>query len=287
MPFPFDATLKDIVQDHAPEFSPAFGLPRDGPVAALNVDLSTLSAATDVALGYGEPLREVVDLNFQSGADPEVPWRAHLYNAAFGHRLHVPVSSILVLLRQAADHPNLTGKVHYGRGATRVQFNYKVIRLWQRPVKPFLVGGLGLLPLAPLCALPPGQSLEAALADLIRQIDRRLRAEADEAEAKRLLTGAFILTGLRVSYETAGVLFRGVAGMQESSTYQHILEEGRQEGRVRQAQKYILRLARQRFGAPRKGIEPAVVAITNLERLDRMIDRVLQAADWNDLLSTS
>ncbi len=294
MSFRFDVTLKDIVQDHAPEYSPVLGLPKDGPVTPLNVDLSTLSAATDVALGYGEPLREVVDLNFQSGSDAFVDWRQHLYNAALGHRLHVPVRSVLVLLRPAADHPNLTGKLHYGRGQTRVQFNYKVIRLWQRPVKPFLVGGLGLLPLAPLCALPPGQSLEQALADLIRQIDKRLRAEADEAEVKRLLMGTFILTGLRVSYETAGELFRGVAGMQESSTYQHILEEGRQEGRqegqqegrVRQAQRVLLRQGRQRFGPATAAAEAALVALMDLERLERMIDRILHAADWNDLLGT-
>ena len=77
--------------------------------------------------------------------------------------------------------------------------------------------------------------------------------------------------------------------MQESSTYQHILEEGRQEGRregqVRHAQGVLARQGRQRFGAPRKAVEAALLAITDLERLDRMIDRVLQAADWNDLLS--
>jgi hypothetical protein len=56
----------------------------------LNVHLSTISAATDVALGYGKPLREVVDLNFQSGPDPGLPGRLRLDNAALYARLQRP-----------------------------------------------------------------------------------------------------------------------------------------------------------------------------------------------------
>jgi hypothetical protein len=116
MPLPFDATLKDIVPDHAAEYAGVFRLPKHKPVTPLNVDLSTLSAASDVAFGYGEPLDEIVDINFQSGGDPFADWRFHLYNAALGHHFHVPVRSVAVLLRPAADHPNLTGTLHYRRG---------------------------------------------------------------------------------------------------------------------------------------------------------------------------
>jgi predicted transposase YdaD len=284
--FPFDATLKDIVQDHAADYAGVFGLPKHGPVTPLNVDLSTLSAATDVALGYGEPLREIVDMNFQSGADPKLDRRVHLYNAAFGHHFEVPVQSVVVLLRPAADHPNLTGKLRYGRGPTRVQFNYKVIRLWQQPVKPFLRGGLGVLPLALLCALPPNQPTEQALADVVRRMYRRLQAETDNAQVRRLMAGAYVLSGLRVPYATADNIFRGVTSMEESSTYQHILELGRQEGEVRHAQRGLIRLGRQKFGRPRAADERAVLAIADLARLDRMTDAILTAASWGELLAT-
>jgi hypothetical protein len=58
-------------------------LPAIEPAQTLNVDLSTLSAATDVALGFGDPIQEIADINFQSGPDPDVAARLHLYNAAF------------------------------------------------------------------------------------------------------------------------------------------------------------------------------------------------------------
>jgi len=105
MSFPIDATLKDVVRDGPGDYETEFGLPKQRPVTPLNVDLSTLSAASDVALGYGEPLREIFDLNFQSGCDPFVDRRVHLYNPVFGHRYHAEVRSLLILLRPAADNP--------------------------------------------------------------------------------------------------------------------------------------------------------------------------------------
>jgi hypothetical protein len=80
MPHRFDATLKDIVADYPGDFTP-LGIPKR-PATVLNVDLSTISGATDVALGFGNPVDEIVDLNFQSGPDVGLPARLHLYNAA-------------------------------------------------------------------------------------------------------------------------------------------------------------------------------------------------------------
>lgn len=134
MPLPFDATLKSLVAEHPRDFAALFGLPSDHAATSVNVDLSTLSAATDVALAYGEPIREIVDLNFQTGPDANLPSRLHLYNAALHGRHGVPVRSILVLLRQKADATNLTGSLTYGEGRGRIEFGYEVVRLWQKPV---------------------------------------------------------------------------------------------------------------------------------------------------------
>jgi hypothetical protein len=70
--------------------------------------------------------------------------------------------------------------------------------------------------------------------------------------------------------------------MRESTTYQYILDEGQAEG----VRKVLLRQGRQRFGAATAAIESAINGITDLERLERMSDRMLQAADWQDLLAT-
>jgi hypothetical protein len=116
MSLPFDATLKSIVAERPGDFAELFHLPVGEPVTAINVDLSTISAATDVSLGFGDPIREVVGLNFQTGPDSDLPRRLHLYNAALHFRLGVRVHSILVLLRPKADASNLTGNLTYGEG---------------------------------------------------------------------------------------------------------------------------------------------------------------------------
>ena len=95
MSLPFDATLKDMVAKRPRDFETPLAFPRNEPVTVLNVDLSTVSAATDTALGFGNPIREIVDVNFQSGPDAGLPGRLHLYNAALHARHDVVVRSLL------------------------------------------------------------------------------------------------------------------------------------------------------------------------------------------------
>jgi len=71
--------------------------------------------------------------------------------------------------------------------------------------------------------------------------------------------------------------------MQDSSAYQLILDEGQ----TRQAHRSLLMLGRQRFGPPTAANEAALLAITDLDRLDRMIDAILTAVSWADLLRTT
>ncbi len=163
MSHPFDATLKHIVAERPRDFVEVFGLPVLESVAALNVDLSTVSAATDVALAFGNPIREIVDLNFQSGPDAALEGRLHLYNAALFSRHQAPVRSVLVFLRPKADASALAGKLTYGEGEFRVEFGYRIVRLWQQLVEGFLRAGIGALPLAPLCKMPTGLPLPEAL----------------------------------------------------------------------------------------------------------------------------
>jgi len=298
MPLPFDATLKTIVAERPGDFAAVFGLPTSEPVCAVNVDLSTISAATDVALAYGEPIREIVDLNFQTGPDAGLPGRLHLYNAALHSRHDVAVRSILVLLRPKADAPNLTGSLAYGEGRCRVEFGYDVIRLWQQPVANYLHAGLAALPLATLCQMPTGQPLPAALREVVREIERRLGKEATHAEAIRLMTAAYILTGLRVKKNDLATIYRGVGLMTESTAYDEAIEEGlirgrsegrtegRSEGELARSHRLLLRLGRRQFGVPDLSTEAELTSIRDLDHLERLADAILTANSWKELLST-
>jgi hypothetical protein len=68
MPLTFDATVKDMGPDSPEGVLAAFDGPPTKPIKLLNVDLSTVSAAADLIIGIGEPLEEIIHMDFQSSA---------------------------------------------------------------------------------------------------------------------------------------------------------------------------------------------------------------------------
>jgi hypothetical protein len=70
--------------------------------------------------------------------------------------------------------------------------------------------------------------------------------------------------------------------MRDSDTYLAILDEGREE----EAKASILRLGKKRFGPSEQQMLVQLNGITDLERLHRILDRLLDATDWQDLLDT-
>jgi predicted transposase YdaD len=122
------------------------------------------------------------------------------------------------------------------------------------------------------------------LAPVLRQVIERLEREASPEDRAKLLTATYVLTGLRVTPQAAGRLFRGVQGMRDSSTYQAILQEGRQEGRVETLQNMLLRLGRHRFGAPSEAVRAGILAVTDAKQLERLTERLLDVSSWQELL---
>ena len=288
MSMPFDATLKDLGRDGPADFLVSFDRPPTGALTLLNVDLSTVTTSADLVIGVGDPLGEIIHLDFQSSAAAWKHGDVLVYNALLYADHHVPVHSIVILLRPQAAHSNLNGVVSYaarsGRGS--MNFIYAVVRLWERPAEELLVGPLGTAPLAMLGALPEGVPLPDALAAVAQRLIERLEREAPPEQARKLLTAAFLLTGLRVKRDVARQVFRGVRAMRDSDTYLAILDEGREEGREEEAKKVILRLAQKRFGPADEATRQKLNVIKDIARLDRIEDRLLDATNWQDLLDT-
>jgi hypothetical protein len=81
-------------------------------------------------------------------------------------------------------------------------------------------------------------------------------------------------------------LLKGVRDMEESLIYQWAVEVGMEEGGKKRHRKTLLDLGAQRFGQLDATAKTVLNSIEDLERLERMTDRLLDAADWDDLLST-
>jgi hypothetical protein len=281
---PYDATMKDLGADYPHDYLTTFDRTTTEPTVQLNVDLSTVTTAADVVIGLGQPLQEIVHLDFQASADKHKDADVLAYNGLLYRQYRVPVHSILVLLRPQAAHSEVTGSIIYaarpGRG--NMNFGFEIVRLWERSAEALLNGPVGTAPLAMLGALPEGADLVQGLTGIAQQLIERLEREAAPRQKKLLLTAAFVLTGLRIKRNQAKQVFAGVRNMRESDTFLAIIDEGREI----QARRDIRGLAKQILGEPDEQTVTLLEGITDIERLERIHDRIVKASSWQDLLDT-
>jgi hypothetical protein len=279
MPHPYDASTKYLLEVRLADWLPLCGRSTTAPIEIVPADVSTVTAAADRVLLVKEDPPWLMHVELQSGRDPLLPDRDHVYNTLIGWRHRLRVRSLMVLLRPEADGPELTGLLERGfvGEPAYLLFRYQVVRIWQLPVETLLESGLGLVALAPLAAVT-----EADLPSVIRRMRQRIDREAAPEETGTLWTAADVLMGLRYPNELISDLLRGVRGMKESVTYQAIVEEGRLE----EARAMLLELGARRLGVPSEEVEMAVGRITDLERLRRLSRRLFDVSTWEVLLAT-
>ena len=277
---PFDASLKDLIEEYARAWAERFS---PGPVLdaeVIDADVSTVTAASDKVIRVRSPDGDcLLDIEVQSSYDATLPRRLLLYSDLLNYRHGLPVRSVVVLLRREANAGTMTGVVelrHAPADEPYHTFRYEVVRLWREPLGPLLAGPVGLLPLAPLT-----DEAEADLPGVVDHVVRRFRAETDRAEAAKMESATFILMGMRYEREFVAQLFQGVNDMEESSTYQLILERGERKALIRT----LLRLGRKKLGEPDAATIALVERLTDVDRIQNLTDRILEVATWQELLS--
>ena len=276
---PFDSTTKDLVAGEPETWLRFLDPAIVGALTVIDCDLSTIVTGADKVIRVDDPRGAyIVHLEFQSGYERMFPARLLRYNALLSHRHQMPVQSGVILLRPEADGPDMTGVFRQEIPGGRVvhDFRFLVVRVWQTPVESLLAGGLGTLPLAPIADLAGLTTRE-----VLRRMADRLGREADAEQASRLWTSTYFLMGLRFTAKQTESFFQGIGTMIESATYQATVAQGR----IEEVRKVIDRLGRIRFGEPSPAQATAIETITDLTRGEAMIDRLLTAGSWSDLLA--
>jgi hypothetical protein len=309
MPKPLDATMRNLFELEPAAWADALGAPVPDPdlVRIIDSNLSTVTAETDKLVLIDGPEPYIFHPEFLSGRAPGYPEHLHWYKALAGHRHGLPVLSVLVLLRPAADGPELTGEYEQvvpGWGWS-VRFRYRVVRVWELPPERLLAAGLPVLPLAPVSRVPAER-----LPEVLRAVARRLRDEAGPELQATLWAATAIVLGLyhpseRVEELTKEVtaMILGIRGIEESSVYQDILAKGRAEGEakgraegeargraegeIEEARKILLRQGRKKLGEPDERALARVAGLHDPDRLNLLLERILDVASWAELLAAA
>jgi predicted transposase YdaD len=300
----YDATARKLIEMGPPDWAAYLGNPVADPdrVKAIDSNISTVTAEADKVLWIEDPKPWIMHIELQAGRDVNLEDRAHTYSALLHSHHKVPIRTVLVLLRPAADGPELTGvyEQKHHDGELYNSFRYDVVRVWQQPVDLLLASGLTVLPLAPVSNVK-----EEKLAEVLMAISDRLAKEISPEGATTLWNATRILMGLRYSEEKVDSIIEGVSamlfgirGIEESSVYQGILkkgeamgraegrDEGRIEGAVDEARKTLLRLGLKKLGPPDEQISGRIAEIADLDRLDVLLDRILDISSWDELLAS-
>jgi len=306
----YDSTLKTLLDDYAIDWidwlAPRLGLPSTIDVEPLDVNLTTVQVEADKVFRLKHPATGLLHIEPQTGYDLTLPDRIQLYSLLLEREYGGPVYSVALLLRQRADTTTITGLIQrrYSNDQIYHEFRYHVIRVWELELEPLMTGPLGAIPLALLTNQALGR-----LPELVDRIDERLQSESvGEAARRRLLTSCYILAGMRYDGDDVHTAFARTMGMKESTTYQMILQEGREEGirtgiqtgmqtgiqtgiqtglktgLIAARQEALLDIIRERFGSVPELVEARIRATDDSAKLQAAIRQSVRVTDPNDIL---
>ena len=236
--------------------------------------------------------RAVIHIRMQSQYEPDVGKTIWKENEKVHRQQDLPVSSVVILLHEGADGPNVTGEyAPIPRPGQKPgdTFRYTVARAWEKTPGELLAGGLGILPLAPMSNLT-----EAELPGVIQRMGEIIGKQAKPEDAAKLWLSTYFFMGLRYPTDLVKNLLADFMPLIRSTeNYQGVLakgyvqgvSQGMVEGPIRAAKSLVRTQGEKRFGPPDAASAGALDAANDLEHLERLAERLLDAGSWPELLA--
>jgi predicted transposase YdaD len=291
----YDATTRNLF-DLGPADWPGYlrvAIPDRARVEVIDSNVSTVTAETDKVLRVvGDP-SWIIHVEFQAARDPRMAERIARYHLLLAYQHRMLVRSTVVLLRPEAGGDDLSGtyEMRFPGEDAHLSFRYDVVRAWERRAEEVLKGGLATLPLVAISDVGTMGIVEALAA-----MSERLAREARPDQRAMLLASTRVMMGLNYGEAQTREIWKEIEmdvlkihGIEESSYYQEILRKGKAkglaEGKAEEARKILLQLGGRRFGAPSREMSRQITA-ADLSRLNVLIGRILEAASWDELLTT-
>ncbi|MGL6074005.1 MAG: Rpn family recombination-promoting nuclease/putative transposase [Fimbriiglobus sp.] len=306
---PYDTTFTKLIDRHLNDWAAFLCSQADLPLGPASIEDTNLSSTlnSDKLIRIDHPDEPyLLHLEVQSSGELKMPSRLLRYNINAAHQYELSVYSIVLFLRPSANPSDVTGQ--YDRsllGKKYLSFQYTAIRLWTLPFETLLNAGAGLATLAPLT--------NEAMQDIDRSILRvseKLQAEASSGMMfKDDVTSLYFLLGLRFDQAAIRQLLRGIVmTLKDSSTFQEVLQmgrdegliigrdegkaegivegkaEGKVEGKADSLKASIVKLCTKRLGVGTAEVLAKIQDETDLGVLEAMFDRAIDATSWSELM---
>lgn len=253
----FDNVCKYLSEEYPDRFAKWLlgETPTNVEVLKTELSLEPIQADSLTFLGTQE---RILHLEFQvkAASSPPLPLRMLDYWVRLYRRYNLPVTQVIILLKETATIvPDFFA-------VEQTRHSYRVIRMWEQDPEPLLQDA-ALLPLASLCRTSAPNQLLSRVAEQVASIETT-------AQKGQITACAEILAGLRFDDNLIKQLFREDV-MQESVVYQRILRTGLQQGLEQGLRNSILDALQSRFSSVPENLSEQLALLTpeKLQQLNR------------------
>ena len=271
----YDNICKYLAEEYPSEFFQWLlgKQPRD--IQVLKTELSAEPIQAD-ALSLLQSTNQILHLEFQTlpPSEPPLPFRMLDYWVRLHRKYRCPIEQVVIFLKSTTSDLVFNNEFR----DINTWHRYRIIRLWEQDPQP-LLANRALLPLATLArSNRPNLLLEQVVAE----VDRI----EEQGQLRTLAACVDVLAGLRFEKDLVRRLLSEEI-MEESVTYQDIIQKGRQRGKQEEAVLIVIRLLTLRLGLLDPVLQQRIegLSITRLEELSEALLDFKTATDlavWLD-----
>jgi len=273
----YDNFCKRLAEQYPQAFlSWLLGTPASSEIKLLNTELSNEPIRADF-LSFFQLEGSIVHLEFQTQPEADFPLRMLDYWVRLYRTYQCPIQQIVLFLK-----PTNSSRVYIDQlQLPQTQHRYRVVRLWEQNPEPLLAEP-ALLPLAVLAKSNNSQQL-------LTQVSEALTAIENPQQRRELATGCYILGGVKFQQQQL-IHFIREEVMEESVTYQAILqkgleqglEQGLKQGSQQEGLSLVKRLIQRRLGFLSTQLEQRIDNLS-LSQLENLAEALFDFNHWDEL----
>lgn len=278
----FDSNLRNLAGQYSQNF--LNWLVDEGAVLQEVLDpvLVTQERRADLIIRYVLPNGHsgILHIEFQRSPDADLPLRMASYALRIRERYGQMPLQILILLEESPAANRVPAV--FEEGSARIE--YQILRLWEQNPQVILQSQRpGLSPLVALMGQPEQitERLEACALMLSTQLESK-------QEQQDLLALAVLLGSLQANTQNAIEAFirsRRMVDLMESPLLQQWLSEAEQRGEAVGERQMLVKLLSRKFGSLPDVVLEKLATFTESDRLERLMDAAIDAANLNDFCS--